>query len=174
MSMLRCQFIRKLVNYKNRYVCLKTSKRNYIWDSKLRERNRYEYNLSELAKCLKKLELVGSSPISPDNALNYLSKYLKQNDCRTKEDILLIINGINYAFKSNQTIGNVIQDWGEKTSLNRFLAQVELHINDMTFDELVSALIAFSSINIPLSSSVLQLLTIDVGRRMKGLFYLIC
>lgn len=167
-SLLRCQIRRELANYNNhRYAyLLTTSKRNYLWNAKLREHNRYEYNSSELVKCLKKLELVGSSPISQDNLLNYLSDYLKENDFQTKENVSLMINVINYAFKSNQSIENVIQDPG----LVSFLTQVELHTTDMNFDELVSALIACGSIEIPLSSSVARRLTIGIGRKMKGSF----
>lgn len=169
-ALFKCQVLRKLVNCNNnRYVYLITFKRNYLWNGIFREHNRYEYNPNELTKCLKKLELVGSSPINQDNLLNYLSNQLKVNEFQTKEDVLLIIHVINYAFKLNQTIENVNQSPG----LNRFLAQVELHTKDMTFDELVLALTACGLIKIPLWSSVLCRLTIAVGRKMKGLFRLI-
>lgn len=170
-ALLRCQIQRELANYNNhRYVYLITTiKRNYFWNAKLREHNRYEYNSSELVKCLKKLELVGCSPINQDNLLHYLSNHLKGNDFQTKENVSLMINVINYAFKSNQSIENVIQDPGVVS----FLTQVELHTKYMNFDELVSALIACGSIKIPLSSSVARQLTIAVGRKMKGSFCLI-
>lgn len=161
-SLLKYQFLRQLVNSN---VYLITCKRNYLWNRQLREHNQYEYNSSELAKCLTKLDSVGCSSKNQHNLLNYLSNYLKENDFQAKDDCLLFINVINYAFKLNQTIGNVVN---QHPDLNKFLAQVELHTNDMIFDELVSALIACSSINISLSSSILRRLTIAVGRKMKG------
>lgn len=136
--------------------------------------NRYEYNLNELAPIINKSKTIEIPTINESNAVENLVKFLKQNEIHTKNDLLYFNNLIIYVLKLNGNVDEIFKSTIEAQSLDEFSSNFEQHIDQLTIDEMVAAMIAWTSIDVPLYHPAFRSLIIQTTRNMKGNLKVIC
>lgn len=128
------------------------------------DRFRYQYELSELVDKLKSLSTCDVITSINDVHVDKLLDFLNTQTIESKDDVQAIITSLILAAKLGQNVESIV----DKNVLQRFLEHSNACIDQMTTDDVVSALIALHLMKVPLHHNVNRNLTISVSRMLRG------
>lgn len=129
---------------------------------------RYQYELSELVDKLKSLSKYDAISSAGDVQIENLLDFLSKQKVESKDDVQAIVTSLIIAAKLGQNVENMVKSALDESALKRFLDHSDTCIEQMTADDVVSALIALNLLNIPLHHPVNRNLMIRVLNMLKG------
>lgn len=161
-SILESGAVSLLQNYNTKYssICL-----NRVPQKITTRRFQYQYEFNELVEKLKTLSNYDKLSPGRDVRTENLLDFLKTQSIETKEDVQAIVTILIIAAKLGQNVGSHALD---ESALKKFLELSDACIEQMTADDVVSALIALNILNIPLHHPVNRKLMIRVTNMLKG------
>lgn len=129
---------------------------------------RYQYELSELVDKLKSLSKYDAISSAGDVQIENLLDFLSKQKVESKDDVQAIVTSLIIAAKLGQNVENMVKSALDESALKKFLDHSDAYIEQMTADDVVSALIALNLLNIPLHHPVNRNLMIRVLKMLKG------